>query len=112
MAIALYVGRRSIAPRVVKRDPAITDPARRSRLLAALGVLLLGAVPAIAGSWIVWIAFDSADIVPPRLEQVVRALLSGIAFIAFVRALIDAILAPDHASWRLISVSNASATGS
>jgi small-conductance mechanosensitive channel len=110
VAIALYVGRRSIAPRLVKRDPAIADPSRRSRLLAALGVLALGAGPAIAGSWIVWLAFDSADIVQPRLEQVVRALLSGLAFIAFVRALIDAILAPDHTSWRLIPVRDASAT--
>jgi small-conductance mechanosensitive channel len=108
-AIALYVGRRSIAPRLVRRDPAVTDPSRRSRLLAALGVLILGAAPAIAGSWIVWVAFDSADIVPPRLEQIVRALLSGLAFIAFVRALIDAILAPDHTSWRLIPVRDASA---
>jgi potassium-dependent mechanosensitive channel len=108
-AIALYVGRRSIAPRLVRRDPAVTDPSRRSRLLAALGVLILGAAPAIAGSWIVWVAFDSADIVPPRLEQIVRALLSGLAFIAFVRALIDAILAPDHTSWRLVPVRDASA---
>ncbi|MBA1154902.1 DUF3772 domain-containing protein [Microvirga mediterraneensis] len=108
-AIALYVGRHSIAPRLVRRDPAITDPARRSRLLAALGVLILGAVPAIAGSWIVWVAFDSVDIVPSRIEQVGKAILSGLAFIAFVRALIDAILAPDHTSWRLIPVRDASA---
>jgi potassium efflux system protein len=109
VAIALYVGRRSIAPRLVRRDPAIADPARRSRLTAALGVLLLGAGPAIAGSWIVWIAFDYADILPPRLEQVMGALLRGLAFLAFVRALIDAILAPDHAPWRLIAVTDASA---
>ncbi|NIX75180.1 mechanosensitive ion channel family protein [Microvirga sp. c23x22] len=109
-AIALYVGRRYIAPRLVRRDPEITEPARRSRLLAALAVLLLGAVPAIAGSWIVWIAIDSADIFPPRLEQVVAALLLGIAFVAFVRALVDAILAPDHTPWRLVNVSNTSAT--
>lgn len=110
MAIALYVGRRSLAPRLVRRDPAITDPSRRSRLMAAVGVLVLGAAPAIAGSWIVWLAFDSTDIFPPRLEQVVAALLRGLAFIAFMRALIDAILAPDHTSWRLISVADASAT--
>jgi len=109
VAIALYAGRRSIAPRLVKRDPAITDPARRSRLLAALGVLILGAGPAIAGSWIVWVAFDSVDMVPSRIEQIGRAILSGLAFIAFVRALIDAILAPDHTSWRLIPVRDASA---
>ncbi|EIM25121.1 DUF3772 domain-containing protein [Microvirga lotononidis] len=109
VAIALYAGRRSIAPRLVRRDPAIVDPARRSRLLAALGVLILGAGPAIAGSWIVWVAFDSVDIVPSRIEQVGKAILSGLAFIAFVRALIDAILAPDHTSWRLIPVRDASA---
>jgi small-conductance mechanosensitive channel len=108
-AIALYVGRRSIAPRLVRRDRAISDPSRRSRLLAALGVLVLGAGPAIAGSWVVWIAFDSVDVVPPRLEQVGKAMLSGLAFIAFVRALIDAILAPNHTSWRLIPVRDASA---
>ncbi len=108
-AIALYVGRRSIAPRLVRRDPAILDPSHRSRLLAALGVLVLGAAPAIAGSWIVWLAFDSADIVPSRLEQVGRAILSGLAFIAFVGALVDAILAPDHTSWRLIPVRDATA---
>ena len=46
-----------------------------------------GPCPAIAGSWIVWVAFDSADVVPPRLEPVVAALLRGLAFVAFVRAL-------------------------
>jgi len=110
VAVALYVGRRSLAPRLVRRDPAITDPSRRSRLMAAIGVLVLGAVPAMAGSWIVWVAFDAADIVPPRLEAVVRSLLGGLAFIAVVRAVIDAILAPDHTSWRLIPVRDASAT--
>lgn len=109
VAIALYVGRRSLAPRLVKRDPAITDPLHRNRLLAALGVFILGAAPAVAGSWVVWVAFDSADIFPPRLEQVMGALLRGLAFIAFVRALIDAILAPDHPSWRLIPIRDASA---
>ncbi|WP_457089290.1 DUF3772 domain-containing protein [Microvirga sp. P5_D2] len=110
IAIALYVGRRSLAPRLVRRDPAITDPLRRNKLLAAVGVLVLSAGPAIAGSWIVWVAFDSADIVPPRLEQVIAAILRGLAFIAFVRALIDAILAPDHTSWRLIAIRDVSAT--
>lgn len=109
-AVALYEGRRTLARRFVKRDPDTLDPSRRSRLLAALTAFFLGAVPAIVGCWIVWIAFDAADIFPSRLEQVVAALLRGIAFIAFVRALIDAILAPDHTNWRLISVADISAT--
>ncbi len=109
VAIALYTGRRHVAPRLVTRDPAVDAPPRRRRLLAALGVLLLGAVPAIAGSWIVWAAFDAIDIVPPRIEPIFRAILRGLAFVAFVGALTDAILAPGHGSWRLISLSEAAA---
>jgi potassium efflux system protein len=109
-AVALYEGRRALSRRFVKRNPDAIDPPRRSRLLAALTALFLGAVPVIVGCWIVWIAFDAADIFPPRLERVVAALLRGVAFIAFVRALIDAILAPDHTNWRLISVTDLSAT--
>jgi potassium efflux system protein len=104
-AIALYAGRQYVAPRLVRRDPSVADPSRRSRLLAALGVLLLGAVPAFAGSWIVWIVFDSVDIVPPRIEPIARSVLLGLAFVAFVRALVDAILAPGHPSWRLLNLS-------
>ena len=88
-AVALYEGRRMLSRRFVRRNPEAIDPARRSRLLAALTALFLGAVPVIVGCWIVWIAFDAADIFPPRLERVVAALLRGVAFIAFVRALID-----------------------
>jgi potassium-dependent mechanosensitive channel len=109
VAIALYTGRRHVAPRLVTRDPAVDTPPRRRRLLAALGVLLLGAVPAIAGSWIVWAAFDAIDIVPPRIEPIFRAILRGLAFVAFVGALTDAILAPGHGSWRLVSLSEAAA---
>ena len=108
-AVALYEGRRMLSRRFVRRNPEAIDPARRSRLLAALTALFLGAVPVIVGCWIVWIAFDAADIFPPRLERVVAALLGGVAFIAFVRALIDSILAPDHTNWRLVSVTDLSA---
>jgi potassium efflux system protein len=108
-AIALYVGRRHVAPRLVTRDPAVAEPARRSRYLAAVAVLLLGAVPAIVGSWVVWTAFDALDFVPSRIEPVVRAALLGLAFVAFVRALVEAIVAPGHASWRLLPLSEASA---
>ncbi len=52
VAAALVIGRRYLAPRLVTRDPAIHDPSRRKRLLAALGVLLLGALPAAAGSFL------------------------------------------------------------
>ncbi|WP_246505017.1 DUF3772 domain-containing protein [Microvirga antarctica] len=107
--VALYEGRRILARRFVRRDPEALDPSRRSRLLAALAALCLGALLPIFGSWIVWIAFDAANIFPPRLELVVASVLRGVAFVAFVRALIDAILAPDAPRWRLVTVADASA---
>ena len=106
-AIAVYIGRKHVAPRLVARNPDVVEPSRRSRLFAALGVFVLGAVPALAGTWIIWTIFDSVDIVPPRLEPVIASVLRGLAFLAFVRALIDAILAPGHAPWRLVSLSDA-----
>jgi small-conductance mechanosensitive channel len=109
-AIALYAGRRHVAPRLVARDPAALDPPHRSRLLAAIAVLLLGAVPAVAGSWLVWTAFDAMDLLPPRLEPVIAAVLRGLAFVAFVRALVDAVLAPGHRPWRLVAMSDVGAS--
>ncbi|HEX2553181.1 MAG TPA: DUF3772 domain-containing protein [Microvirga sp.] len=108
-AIALYGGRRHVAPRLVAREASVEEPPRRSRLLAALAVLLLGAAPAVAGSWLVWAAFDAVDLLPPRLEPVIAAVLRGLAFVAFVHAVADAILAPGHGSWRLLTVSDAAA---
>ena len=49
VAVALYEGRRNLSRRFVRRDPANQDPSRRSRLLAALTALFLGAVPVIVG---------------------------------------------------------------
>jgi small-conductance mechanosensitive channel len=109
-AIAVHVGRRYVAHRFVSRDPAILEPSRRSRLVAAMAVLLLGAAPAIAGSWLVWRIFDSLDLVPSRHEAVIGSVLLGLAYVAFVRALSDAILAPGHSSWRLISLSDTAAS--
>ncbi|HEX2137181.1 MAG TPA: DUF3772 domain-containing protein [Microvirga sp.] len=108
-AIALYWGRGHVAPRLVARDPSVLEPSRRSRLLAASAVLLLGAVPAVAGSWLVWVTFDALDLVPARIEPVASAILRGLAFVAFVRALADAVLAPGRTPWRLLPMSDGAA---
>jgi small-conductance mechanosensitive channel len=108
-AIALHLGRKYVAPRLVARDAAIEDPSRRSRLLAAVAILLLGAVPAVAGNWIVWLAFDAMDMLAPRVEPVIGAVLRGAAFVVFAWALADAVLAPGHGPWRLLTLSDGAA---
>jgi potassium efflux system protein len=109
VALALYIGRRHLLPRLVVRDAAAIDPSRRRRLLSALGVLAIGAAPAVAGSWVVYAALDVVGFLPPRIQPVVGAILSGLAFVAFVKALADALLAEDHAPWRVIDMSDAAA---
>lgn len=110
VAVALYIGRRHLAPRFVARDLSVGDPPRRNRLTAALGVLLIGSLPAAAGSYMVYAALDLTEIVPPRLQPVVGAILAGIAFVAFVHALADAVLASGHDPWRLIALNDVAAT--
>jgi len=101
VAAALNIGRRYLAPRLVTRDPAVHDPSRRKRLLAALGVLLLGALPAAAGSLLIYAALHVTGVLPPRVQPFALAFLASLAFVAFVHALAQAILAPRNASWRL-----------
>lgn len=109
ISFALYFGRRNIAPKLGRRDVSITNPSRRRRLLAAWRVFLLGTVPAIAGSYAVYYALDATDLLPQRLMPVASAILVGLAFIAFVQALSDALLSIGKPAWRPAPVSDAAA---
>ncbi len=109
VSIALYFGRRNIAPRAAHRDAAEKAPTRRATLLGAWRVILLGTVPAAAGSYAVYYALDATDLLPSRLLPVAGAILAGLAFIAFVEALCDGLLSPDKPAWRPAPVGDAAA---
>ncbi|MET0259027.1 MAG: DUF3772 domain-containing protein, partial [Methylobacterium sp.] len=109
ISFALYFGRRNIAPALGRRNLKVTNPSRRAKLLAAWRVLLLGTVPAVAGSYAVYYALDATDLLPTRLMPVAGAILIGLAFIAFVQALSDALLAVGKPAWRPTPVSDAAA---
>ena len=109
ISIALYFGRRDIAPRAAHRDAAETAPSRRATLLGAWRVILVGTVPAVAGSYAVYYALDATDLLPSRLLPVAAAILGGLAFIAFVEALCDGLLSPDEPAWRPAPVSDPAA---
>ncbi len=110
ISVALYFGRRNIAPKGARRDATKTDPSRRAVMLAAWRVILLGTVPAVAGSYAVYYALDSTNLLPSRLLPVAAAILGGLAFIAFVEALCDGLLSPEKPAWRPAPVSDAAAT--
>ena len=110
VSVALYLGRRNIAPRLGRRDATDTTPSRRATLLGAWRVILLGTLPAVAGSYAVYYALDATDLLPSRLLPFAGAVLGGFAFVAFVEALCDGLLSPEKPAWRPAPVSDAAAT--
>jgi small-conductance mechanosensitive channel len=72
-------------------------------------VLLLGTLPALAGSYAVYYALDVTELLPARFLPVASTILGGIAFIAFVEATADALLAVNKPAWRPAPVSDAAA---
>ncbi len=110
ISVALYFGRRNIAPRAARRDESKTEPSRRATLLGAWRVILVGTVPAVAGSYAVYYALDETNLLPSRLLPVAGMILWGLAFIAAVEALCDGLLSPDKPNWRPAPVSDSAAT--
>jgi potassium-dependent mechanosensitive channel len=109
IALALYAGRLRLAPRLVRRDPSAIDPPARRKLLAALGVILVGALPAVLGSYLVDAALTQVGMTPPRVAPFVTAVLGGFAFVASMEALADALLAPGRSAWRLLALGDRAA---
>ncbi|CAO4148743.1 hypothetical protein LPLAFNJD_LOCUS2777 [Methylorubrum aminovorans] len=109
LSVALYFGRRNIAPALGRRDINVTAPSRRAKLLGAWRVLLLGTLPALAGSYAVYYALDVTELLPARFLPVASTILGGIAFIAFVEAMADALLAVNKPAWRPAPISDAAA---
>ncbi|MCG5247267.1 DUF3772 domain-containing protein [Methylorubrum extorquens] len=109
LSFALYFGRRNIAPALGRRDINVTTPSKRAKLLGAWRVLLLGTLPALAGSYAVYYALDVTELLPARFLPVASIILGGIAFIAFVEATADALLAVNKPAWRPAPVSDAAA---
>lgn len=108
-AFALSVARRRLLPAIAARDPALITPTPLRIALAATARAVLGALPVAVGCYLVMEAAISAQLVPMRLEPVLRAVLGGIAFVAFSRAMADALLAPQLTQWRLVRLDDEAA---
>ena len=105
-AVGLTVGRRYLAPRFVTRDPAIHRACAPQASARRLGRASPRGCPPAAGTVLIAGALDATNILPPRVQPVALTLLGSIAFVAFVNALAQAILAPGGASWRLVPLAD------
>ncbi len=103
------MGRRHIAPRVGHRAATDGQPTRFARVMAAWRVFLVGAVPAVLGSFLVGYTLDVTELLPVRLLPAAHRIVASLAFVAVVEAMADALLSPDRPAWRLVAMTDATA---
>lgn len=86
------------------RDPSVNNPSEQKKALAAWGVLLAGTLPAALSSFLIYIVMDQLGFLPFRVAPLFMSIMAGFVFIAFIRSLLDALLATDNRSWRMIEL--------
>ncbi|PZU94822.1 MAG: DUF3772 domain-containing protein [Chelatococcus sp.] len=108
-AIALYVARARYLPRFKQRFVGAQDGNELHCLYIAFGHLVAGALPPALASWLIYAALNTGGMLPMRVQPVVAATVAGLAIVAFVQALADAVFAPAQPQRRLVSVMDTTA---
>ena len=109
VALLLYLARARYLPRFKARYADMAGANGLHCLYIALAHIIAGAAPPALASWLIYKAFTTTGLLPPRIQPVIWALVMGLAFFAFVQALADAIFASGNRQRRLISVMDTTA---
>jgi small-conductance mechanosensitive channel len=109
VALLLYLARARYLPRFKARYTNMTESGGLHSLYVALAHIIAGAAPPALASWLIYKAFATTGLLPPRIQPVIAAFVMGLAFFAFVQALADAIFASGNRQRRLISVMDTTA---
>ena len=108
-AVLLYAVRARYLPRFKARLDRTEGGGSLHALYVALAQFVAGAAPPALASWLIYQALNSTGLLPPRIEPVIWAVVTGLAVFAFVQALADAIFAPGNSQRRLVSVLDSTA---
>ncbi len=103
-ALLLYYLRRRYLPRFKARFSNAQSGDSLHCLYIALAHVVAGAAPPALASWLIYAALNTAGLLPPRIQPVVAAIVAGLAVVAFIQALLDALFAPSQPHRRLVSV--------
>ena len=109
VALLLYLARARYLPRFKARYANMTESGGLHCLYVALAHIIAGAAPPALASWLIYKAFATTGLLPPRIQPVIWAFVVGLAFFAFVQALADAIFASGNRQRRLVSVMDSTA---
>lgn len=91
-------------PKVQKQQPYLR------RVLAALSKTVLPTVSVAACMLALYLVPKSLALLPPRVDEMLRAFAVVASVLAFVWSLTRAVLAPKRANWRVFSISETAAT--
>ena len=106
LATILIVPVRRFGVAFVKRDRLAGHPTPLQKAIAAAGLVVVSGALPFFGAYLVFTILTASGLLPVRVEPVARSLFFGVAFIAFVTGLADALLAPDRSNWRIYAVSD------
>ncbi|WP_376985188.1 DUF3772 domain-containing protein [Bosea sp. R86505] len=109
-ALLLYLIRRRYLPRFKARFSNTQDTDSLHCLYIAFAHVVAGAAPPALASWLIYAALNTAGLLPLRIQPVVTAVVAGLAVVAFVQALLDALFAPSQPQRRLVSVMDSTAS--
>ena len=98
------------ARRIVHRDPEASAPSRLKRALAAAWTFVILAVAPLIGLGLLASGLDAFDLVDPSVKGFIDAVFDAARALIVVNALCRGMLAPGLAAWRLIAMSERSAT--
>ncbi len=86
-----------------------TPPPFWQRASSGAWVIILRALPIMATAGAVYGMLSAADLLVPRMEEIVRAATIALVTVAIVSALSTTILAPNRPHWRILPVNDAGA---
>jgi potassium-dependent mechanosensitive channel len=99
-----------LARRVVYRDPAASAPSRLKRALAAVWIFAIFAALPLVGLGLLASALDAFDLADPSVQGLIDAALDAARVLIVFNALARGMLAPGLAAWRLVPMSDRSAS--
>jgi len=109
--LALAAARVSwLARRVIHRDAAATAPSRLKRALAAAWIFLILAALPLIGLGLLASALDASDLADPSVRAFIDATLDAARILIVINALARGMLAPGLPVWRLVPMSDRSAS--
>jgi potassium-dependent mechanosensitive channel len=105
----LFFARMKLLPRLEVTLVASTGKSQLQLVLGAILQVIAGTFPAALGCFLVFNAARAGGFAPDRFEPVLSALLNGIVFLAFLKAMTSALLAPETPERRFFGVSDRNA---